>query len=123
MVPRRLLRISIGVILAVMAVSSLLYHLGSINIMNRLPNVTLCPFHAITGISCPGCGMTRALLSIGQLRFGEGIHWNPFSIPLLIVMGICFCHGKTLLWLRRPWITRAALIGVMTFWIIRLMTF
>lgn len=120
MTPRRLLRISIGLILIIMAVSGLLYHVAGINMMSHLPSVALCPFHAVTGIPCPGCGMTRSFLSIGQLRLGEALHWNPLSILLMIVMGLCFCPDQALLWLRHKWITRAALIGVMTFWIIRL---
>ena len=42
-----------------------------------------CLFHAITGIECPGCGMTRALVLIGQLQWETALHMNPLVFPLL----------------------------------------
>ena len=36
-----------------------------------------CPFYAITGIPCPGCGMTRALLSALRMESRPALPWNP----------------------------------------------
>jgi len=36
-----------------------------------------CPIRAVTGFPCPGCGMTRALLLLVQLRFGAALVAHP----------------------------------------------
>lgn len=41
-----------------------------------------CPIKFVTGISCPGCGMTRAWLSLLRLDFGAALHYHPlFALP------------------------------------------
>lgn len=84
------------VILVLGAVAScgFFFYLFEIDFMNYLPTVSLCPFHAVTGLPCPGCGMTRAMLSLGQLRLKEAIDYNLFSAPLLISMIIYLWPGK-----------------------------
>ena len=36
-----------------------------------------CPFKYSTGIPCPGCGITRALLQLLRLNFREAWNYNP----------------------------------------------
>jgi hypothetical protein len=114
------LRISIGVILFLMITSGMLYYLLRINLLKHLPQISICPFHAVTGLLCPGCGMTRAFISIAQLKLKDAIYFNPFSIPLLSVMVIYLCYGKTPLWLQSRGLGCASVIIVLVFWIIRL---
>ena len=45
-----------------------------------------CPFRILTGISCPGCGMTRAFLALAEGDFLTAFQYNPFSIPLFIII-------------------------------------
>ena len=41
-----------------------------------------CPVKALTGVSCPGCGMTRAWLSLLALRLPEALSYHPlFWMP------------------------------------------
>ncbi len=43
-----------------------------------------CPIKFVTGISCMGCGMTRAYLSLLRLDFAEAFHYHPlFLLPIL----------------------------------------
>lgn len=45
-----------------------------------------CPFHAITGFYCPGCGSLRAIHELLHTRFLSAFKLNPLfilSIPLL----------------------------------------
>ena len=42
-----------------------------------------CPVKFVTGISCPGCGMTRAAIALVQLDFAASWHWHPMLIPTI----------------------------------------
>jgi hypothetical protein len=46
------------------------------------PTFILCPFRALTGLLCPGCGMTRAFCALGHGELRRAIHFNALS-PLL----------------------------------------
>jgi hypothetical protein len=49
----------------------------------------LCAVKALTGLDCPGCGMTRAFLLIGHGRIAEANGMHPGSVPAyLIVAGM-----------------------------------
>ena len=43
-----------------------------------------CPIKWFTGISCPGCGMTRSLLSIFRLDFQAALYYHCLIYMLLI---------------------------------------
>ncbi len=46
-----------------------------------------CPFNKLTGLLCPGCGVTRCLFSILQLHFREAFNYNPLVfiyLPFII---------------------------------------
>lgn len=47
-----------------------------------------CPIKFITGISCPGCGMTRAVLSILKLNFKEAFYYHPlvYILPFAAIV-------------------------------------
>ncbi len=36
-----------------------------------------CLVHRVTGIACPGCGLTRAAAALVQGRFAESVRWHP----------------------------------------------
>lgn len=38
-----------------------------------------CVWHAMTGVACPGCGATRALLNLLQGRFVAALAVNPLA--------------------------------------------
>lgn len=48
-----------------------------------------CPFWMVTGLPCPGCGMSRALLALLRLdvRAAFSYHWMVWSVPVLY---LCF---------------------------------
>ena len=43
---------------------------------------SICLSQNIFGISCPGCGMTRAFKAILQMDFANAYKYNVFSLPL-----------------------------------------
>ncbi len=44
-----------------------------------------CPFHAVTGLPCPFCGLTHSLLALGAGDWRASLHLNPLG-PLLLVL-------------------------------------
>lgn len=42
-----------------------------------------CLFHRVTGLDCPGCGMTRATYAAMHGRIGEAFRFNPVGMVLL----------------------------------------
>ena len=42
-----------------------------------------CPIHKLTGLYCPGCGLTRMLLSILKLDFYKALRYNPLLFIML----------------------------------------
>jgi len=84
--PDKVMRMAAGVIVFLTILSGVLLHFWEIDALHYLPGISLCPFHVITGMACPGCGMTRAFLTLGQLKLQEAIALNPFSVLLFSVM-------------------------------------
>lgn len=68
-------RIKISVFVALLYLLLSLLHVG-------------CPIKYVSGISCPGCGMTRAWLSLLHLDFRAAFHFHPLFIiaPILIFL-------------------------------------
>ena len=42
----------------------------------------ICPFHWLTGLPCPGCGLTRSFVAIARGDWPGAIDYHPFG-PLL----------------------------------------
>lgn len=45
-----------------------------------------CPFHML-GYSCPGCGMSRALVTVLKLDFTKAFYYHPLW-PLVVIIVI-----------------------------------
>jgi hypothetical protein len=43
------------------------------------PSLILCPFRLLTGLPCPGCGMTRAFCAIGHGELWRAVRFNLLS--------------------------------------------
>jgi hypothetical protein len=118
--PDSVLRFVVLAVLVLIFTSGFFHRWYGTNLVDHLPTVTLCPFHAITGYPCPGCGMTRAMVCVGQLRFGEAIGFNPFSILLTMIMIVYLCLGRTPTFLQNENLARLILLAVIVFWVHRL---
>lgn len=119
--PAILLRfISIGIITAVFF-SFLLYFAFSINALNYFGNIpTFCPFKRLTGLNCPGCGMTHAFIGISHLDFRSAIKFNLFSLPLFTIILIYAVKGKSIKFLEKNWISGPILGIILITWLIDL---
>jgi hypothetical protein len=81
-----------------------------------------CPLHAITGIDCPFCGMTRATLAMGHGEWRAALALHPLA-PLVLagVLGLlaitALGRSDLLLRGRRPlWLLGA----ILAIWVFRL---
>ena len=84
-----------------------------------------CPMVLISGLPCPGCGMTRAFFLFLQLRFAEAYQMHPLVYGW-IALGIVFCvrryvMGKEVKSLQKYAI--ALLIVMVGFYIYRMIRF
>lgn len=68
-----------------------------------------CPIKYFTGVSCPGCGMTRAAISVAHLDFKTAAHMHPlvFMLPLPALLLIKKRPGI----LAKPFV-RNAILGI-----------
>lgn len=46
---------------------------------SSLPHVDICAMRNLTGLPCPGCGLTRAFCAISHGQFGAAFGLNPFA--------------------------------------------
>ncbi|OIP41063.1 MAG: hypothetical protein AUK47_07060 [Deltaproteobacteria bacterium CG2_30_63_29] len=96
--------------------------------------IILCPFRAITGIECAGCGMTRAWVALAKGEVSLAVAFNPFG-PLLLSLAVlkAFFLGVELktrrkvlipLWeLSRTWLLGALATAMMAFGVYRVVMF
>jgi len=57
-----------------------------INLVDWLQNHLIsCPFKALTGIDCPGCGFQRSFIALIQGDLSQSWLLYPPTIPLLIL--------------------------------------
>ena len=54
-----------------------------------------CPIKFLTGISCPGCGMTRATLSALRFDFERAFYYHPLWFLLVpVAASLILCKAK-----------------------------
>jgi hypothetical protein len=92
---------------ALAIVGSFLYRPGD------LPAFAICWFRALTGLPCPGCGLTRAFCAISHGEFAAAWKFNPFGF-LFYLLAVLLVPWP---FIRRRWprigrIERHKLVGV-----------
>ncbi|MEG1623170.1 MAG: DUF2752 domain-containing protein [Alistipes sp.] len=50
-----------------------------------------CPFKAITGLPCPGCGGMRSLDALLHGHWMQALTINPLSVALIMALLLSFC--------------------------------
>jgi len=94
------------------------------------PNATghypTCPFLALTGWYCPGCGALRAVHAMARGDLSTALDRNPFTVVAvgyLVVTWLMWfqrsARGRPLRWLAPPWVLYGALGAILIFWVLR----
>jgi hypothetical protein len=87
-----------------------------------------CPFYALTGFDCPGCGSQRAIYSLLHGNLKDAISHNLLLVTSIPFLFIHFSYKiraailkKDIRWnlIYRPITPQIIFIVVMLFWIIR----
>ena len=86
-----------------------------------------CPFHVITGLNCPGCGISRAMKSLLLLRFADALKYNIMA-PFIILY-ILYCAGyasvkyvrtgRKDLYMKPQWLHFTLLGIILVWWVVR----
>ena len=70
--------------------------------IGHLPSV--CLFYHLTGLPCPGCGLTRSFVCLSHGDLFEALHWHPLGPALYLLFallwlrcGVFRLSGRTLL--------------------------
>jgi hypothetical protein len=62
----------------------------------------LCPFKTITGLPCPTCGVTRAVMAMTRLDFAAAVAFNPLAVAAAIAGGLYLVYAAIVLLARLP---------------------
>lgn len=85
----------------------------------------LCPFRRLTGVPCPGCGLTRAVVALAHGDVAGAMALHPLVLPAVAVaagiLGIWVARGQLP---RTPWpVLAGASALVVGVWLVRLPLF
>ena len=77
-----------------------------------------CLFRFVTGLECPGCGMTRAFLSLADLDPVAAFHYNPWSLPLFLYLLLEAVGLGPRIRPRSRWFWPVLLAAVVSWWLV-----
>jgi hypothetical protein len=80
-----------------------------------------CPFHAMTGGWCIGCGMTRAMHALAHLDLPRAFAMNPLMVLLLLLSPAMLAWHWG--WRPRALAPLMRLLGEPKFWLVLLPTY
>ena len=109
-------------ILAVILLDYVLFSFYGFDLKDKLPRHSICLINTITGKPCPGCGMTRAFLSLGQLNFEQAFKENLLSFFLFPLVAFCAVKKRFPLWLGSRRAGKIILLGILLFWAYRIIS-
>lgn len=94
-----------------------------------------CPFFHVIGLPCPGCGLSRACVALVQGDWAASLELHAFApvfaggLTLVFLAAVlpprqqAWLVGRLELVERRTGITAILLVGLMLYWLVRLLLF
>jgi Protein of unknown function (DUF2752) len=94
------------------------------------PNVAghypTCPFLAVTGWYCPGCGALRAVHALAHGDILTALARNPFAVVAFAYLGVVWVlwlertlTGRPSRWSTPPWMLYTMVGSILAFWVLR----
>lgn len=77
----------------VLPLTSAVFAISALWSPSELPGVVLCPFRAVTGLPCPGCGMTRAFCSMGHGDLSGAFGYNALAPFVFAAALLLWAHA------------------------------
>ena len=85
-----------------------------------------CPFRALTGLFCPGCGTLRAAHAALHGDLAGAVDMNVLAVlavPVVLASWVAWLRraatGRPRTWLAPPWFPAAVGVVVVAFWVAR----
>jgi hypothetical protein len=81
-----------------------------------------CPFRALTGMACPGCGSLRALHDLAHGHVVSALHHNALLVtmlPVALAAWLRVVTGKTPTRSRPRWLGAAVLVALVIWTVVR----
>jgi len=85
-----------GVLTALFVAAILLPLPGRDGRIAHLPS--FCPFYTLTGLPCPGCGLTRAFVCLGHEQWRESLHWHPLGWAVFLLLALLWLRNGVYWW-------------------------
>jgi hypothetical protein len=77
---------------------------------------TLCPLRATTGVPCPFCGMTRAVVAAVHGHVGQSLAFNPAGIVIVLFAAVLLVRPVLISRVRPPLWALWATLGALWLW-------
>jgi hypothetical protein len=83
-------------LMLVLILNLIIAGIGAILLYTKELNIwdVKCQVKELTGLSCPGCGMTRLVLALADGNYYQAFRYNPFffvTLPVLILVYLWEC--------------------------------
>ena len=111
-------------ILVLFAASRFLY------VHTNILEMDICGFRMMTGLDCPGCGMTHAMVELSMGNFRESVKCNPMAPIFLLLILFFYLRSLYLVFFEEgkrrvsghfgTWVAVIVLAGFLIGWIARM---
>lgn len=75
-----------------------------------------CPLRSATGVPCPLCGITRAVVAAAHGHVGASLAFNPAGVVVLLVAVIALLRPAWLVRLQLPAWSFLTIVGALWVW-------
>ena len=93
---------------------------------NTAGHYPTCPFLAVTGWYCPGCGALRAMHALGHGDVMTALARYPFAVVAFGYIAVTWVMwlrrsvtGRPPRWLAPAWVLHGVLGAILAFWVLR----